>query len=112
MLQVTVELIFNISLGLIFCLILISCKVVVMTPMNPEARAETCGWDATEVSTSDLPTHSLASSAEKVPLKKMMYECLHHLQSQPKGDYGPAAGASGQGTVRNQKILLYILYKV
>lgn len=57
--QVTLKLIFNISLGLIFYLVLISCSLVMMVCaafIKAYAHAETHVWDVSKASFCDLST--------------------------------------------------------
>lgn len=107
MLLVTVKLIFNISLGLIFHLILISYIVVVLVFVSHETKLmqKHAAGMLQRPPPATSPPHSDFIFRKKSLAKKFAW------LSQPtaipaKMRFRTAAGESGQGTGRNQRILL------
>lgn len=105
MLQVTVKLMFNISLGLIFYLILISCMVVVMVFSFIESLSPCRNlWLQRPPPVTSPPTfHSHLQN--KVPFKDYAQPSLPSVIP-AKMRFRTAAKESRQGTQRNQHILL------
>lgn len=113
MLQVTVKLIFNISLGLIFYLILISCMVVVMVFGSHETKP----MQKHAAGMLQRPPPVTSPPHSDFIFRKKSFSKNYAWLSQPtaipaKMRFRTAAGESGQRTGRNQQILLLCLVKV